>query len=191
MGRRPVALRGEQPQDFREQQAGVGAAHFRRLGVASEDPEAGKEGDIGFLFSLFFGTPRACEGNKKKPERRKELTTTTTSIFSFSFPPPPPLPQIAAVDPANGIAADILVRDGCLVTACGQDPNPLVCVPKAISAISASSSVAGGGLQDAVECLTKFCSLDAKLAGEVRACVSRKPLVPQELAACVAGVHKG
>jgi hypothetical protein len=97
--------------------------------------------------------------------------------------------QIAAVDPEHGIPADILVRNGCLVTACGEDPNPLVCVPRALQTI-----LTPNGLEDGVECLTKFCSLDAKLAGEVRACASRKPLVPQELAACVAqvtGVQKG
>lgn len=61
-------------------------------------------------------------------------------------------------------------------------------MPKAIQAISSSTP---GLLEDGVECLTKFCSLDARLKGEVRACLSRKPVVPQELAACVAGVHKG
>jgi hypothetical protein len=119
-------------------------------------------------------------------ERKNPHDVDFFSLSSQNNNNNPLSPQVAAVDPANGIPADILVRNGCLVTACGEDPNPLVCVPRAIQTLSSPN-----GLDDGVQCLTKFCSLDAKLAGEVQACVSRKPLVPQELAACVAGVHKG
>ena len=43
VGRGPVAVRREQPQDLWEQQAGVGAAFVRRFRVAAEDTEAGNE----------------------------------------------------------------------------------------------------------------------------------------------------
>ena len=104
--------------------------------------------------------------------------------FDDSVSPPVVQKQVAAVDPDKGIAADILVKDGCLVTACGVDPAPVPCIKAAVKEILRP----GGGLEAGAECLLNFCSLDAKVKGRVKSCVSAKPLVPKELASCVAGV---
>lgn len=105
--------------------------------------------------------------------------------FDDSVSPPVIRKQVAAVDPARGIAADILVKDGCLVTACGDDPSPVPCVKNAVKEILRP----GGDAEAGAECLLKFCSLDAKAAGRVKDCVAAKELKPKDLAACVVGAQ--
>ena len=104
--------------------------------------------------------------------------------FDDSVSPPVIRKQVAAVDPERGIAANILVRDGCLVTACGADPAPVPCIKAAVKEITRP----GGSVEAGAECLLKFCSLDAKVKGRITSCVSAKPLQPKALASCIAGV---